>query len=78
MNRKPRTSKLIPTRGIDRWLARQHVATPDERIVAMLLEAPGLKTDERWNATLIAQAVRYTLWRHHQNYLEYAWVMGGH
>ncbi len=78
MSRKPYTNKLVPTREVDRWLANQHVATPDERIVSMIQAAPGPLVDQRWTPELMRQTVRYALWRHHQNYLEYAWVMGSH
>ena len=76
--RKPRVSPLVPTHAIDRWLARTHVATPDDEILYAVRNAPGLSTDSRWTPALIRQAERYALWRHHRNFAEYAWVMGPH
>ena len=78
MSRKPRVSPLVPTRAIDRYLAGVHVATPDERIVAEIKSAPGLSTDARWTPALLRQTIRYALWRHEQNYLEFARVVAGH
>jgi hypothetical protein len=76
--RKPRVSPLVPTRAIDRWLARTHVATPDDEILYAVRNAPGLQSDSRWTPALLRQTERYALWRHHRNLAEYAWVMGPH
>jgi hypothetical protein len=76
--RKPRISELVPTHAIDRWLARTHVATPDADILYAVRNAPGLRSDARWTPTLLRQAERYALWRHHRNFAEYADVMRGH
>ena len=75
--RKPRLDPLVPTRAIDRWLGTVHVTTPEAEIAETIESAPGLKTDPRWTPALVRQAVRYALWRHRQNFLDYAYVMGG-
>ncbi|TMQ09881.1 MAG: hypothetical protein E6J90_37075 [Deltaproteobacteria bacterium] len=71
--------KLVPTRAIDRQLARTHVGTPDQDIVDMIESAPGWSDPARaWTPALRRQTLRYALWRHHKNLAEYAWVMGSH
>jgi hypothetical protein len=78
--RKPRTSPLVPTRDIDRWLGRVHVGTPDSAMVAMLIDLvdQAAARDPRWTRSIRLQTQRYALWRHHANQAEYAWVMGSH
>lgn len=78
--RKPRVNPYVPTRDVDRWLGRIHVATPDDVMVAQLsemIEVPA-SNDPRWTAAIKRQTIRYALWRHHKNLAEYRWVMGGH
>lgn len=74
--RKPRVDPLVPTYAIDRWLARTHIATPEEDILYAVRNAPAMRSDQRWTAALLRQAERYALWRHARNRAEYVAVMG--
>lgn len=78
MARKPYVNPLVPTRALDWKLGRVHVATPDADVVSMVEAAMADQTDPRWTPAIRRQTVRYALWRHHQNFTEYAWVMGRH
>ena len=91
MTRRPRVNPLVPTRDVDYWLRNVHVATPDPEVIARLIElmdradfgkqCPRDMTPaqlQRWVRSIRLQTQRYTLWRHHQNYAEFAWVMGPH
>ncbi len=75
-------SALCPTYALTSRLGRTHVGTPDEEIVAMVEEqvakVRGTKRDDGWTPALEREAIRFALWRHHENLAEYAWVMGGH
>lgn len=74
--RKPRVDPRIPTGEINRWLGRVHVGTPDAEVEAEL-RAQIDRSGATWTEAMKRQAVRYALWRHHENLGEYQWVMGG-
>ena len=77
--RKPRVNPYVPTRDVDRWLGRIHVATPDDVMIAQLneiIDVPASQ-DPRWTAAIRRQTVKYALWRHHRNFEEFAAVNRG-
>jgi hypothetical protein len=75
--RKPRVDPLVPTREVDWYLGRVHVATPAADVAATIEAQLATRTDPRWTPALLRQTVRYALWRHVRNLAQYAEVMRG-
>jgi hypothetical protein len=79
--RKPRVDPIVPTLAIDRKLGRVHVGTPDAEveilITAAISSALNGPQSAQWTPKIQRQTVRYAIWRHHQNLVGYAQVMGG-
>jgi hypothetical protein len=70
-----------PTRAI-RWkLGSVHVGTAAAEVEAMIRERIAVmsrgKQGGEWTAEMIRHTVRYALWQHRENGLQYARVMGG-
>lgn len=73
-------SALCPTVAIAFQLGRTHVGTTDRSVRAMIRRAiaEARLNDPRWDSApgLDDEAVRFALWRHHENLAEYQAVMG--
>lgn len=78
MSRRPYCNALVPTRAIDRRLARVHVGMPAADVERMVRDAIAVSPDrDRFTAEITRQTVRYALWRHERNRAEYVRVMSG-
>lgn len=66
----------IPTSMLRFRLGREHIATPDEEIVALVDEAIG-KAPVAFTAAQRDETIAAALWIHHDQRAEYARVMSG-
>lgn len=72
-----RVTDRCPTYAIRARLGRVHVGTPADAVQEMIRTAPGIRKDPRWSPALVDEAVRFALWQHRENGLEYRAVMSG-
>jgi hypothetical protein len=70
-------SSPCPTYAISRKLGNVHVKESDAYVEDMIRTAPGIDKDPRWTDKMVDEAVRFALWRHHENRAEYRAVMSG-
>lgn len=75
-----RVDDVVPTRSVTLRLNRTHVATPAAEIEALVRDQISSRIDigaTGWDKRIVAQTVRFALWRHAENLAEYRYVMGG-
>jgi hypothetical protein len=76
-----RVDDVVPTRSIISRLGRTHVGTPTAEIETMIrdqIARAQTANPAGWTPAIVAQTVRFALWRHAENLAEYQFVMGGH